>query len=281
MNKKEITLISCSGKIASGKNMVTAIIQYYARFFRTGENKEAFRATIEQLILTKQSQLLSTEFKEISWADGLKDMVCILLSCTRSQLEDREFKEKELGEEWWSWVVVQNNLTMRIPYLRATADEVCDMFGTLDIDLEKLTPRLILQRLGTGGLRDLIHQDAHSNMLLNKLKQHPYQRFIITDTRFENEDLAVIDKGGLRIRIERELMYRFPEVWKEYKTSEATCPYVDWIEKHHPDLHERINHQSEVELDYTKMDETIYNNGTILETITQVENLLFKYKIIQ
>ena len=27
-------------------------------------------------------------------------MFVFLLGCTRSQLEDREFKEKELGEEW-------------------------------------------------------------------------------------------------------------------------------------------------------------------------------------
>jgi hypothetical protein len=39
-------------------------------------------------------------FEIKKYADKLKDFVCILIGCTREQLEDQEFKEKELGEEW-------------------------------------------------------------------------------------------------------------------------------------------------------------------------------------
>ena len=39
------------------------------------------------------------------FADKLKDIACLLIGCTREQLEDREFKEKELGEEWVAYKV--------------------------------------------------------------------------------------------------------------------------------------------------------------------------------
>ena len=42
----------------------------------------------------------SITFKNVKFADKLKDCVCILLGCTRSQLEDREFKESYLSSEW-------------------------------------------------------------------------------------------------------------------------------------------------------------------------------------
>ena len=62
-------IIGISGKALSGKDTVANIIQW--------------------LIL-----------KEEKDADKLKDMVCLLLGCTREQLEDPKFKESTLGEEW-------------------------------------------------------------------------------------------------------------------------------------------------------------------------------------
>ena len=34
------------------------------------------------------------------YADALKDCVCRIIGCSRETLEDREFKERPLGEEW-------------------------------------------------------------------------------------------------------------------------------------------------------------------------------------
>ena len=50
-------------------------------------------------------------WKIVKFADKLKDIVCLLIGCTRQQLECREFKEKELGEEWGVWKVVKNDGT--------------------------------------------------------------------------------------------------------------------------------------------------------------------------
>ena len=44
-----------------------------------------------------------SEWQNVKFADKLKDIICILLNCTRYQLEDRSFKERELPENWRFW----------------------------------------------------------------------------------------------------------------------------------------------------------------------------------
>ena len=50
-------------------------------------------------------------WKIVKFADKLKDIVCLLIGCERKKLENREFKEKELGEDWWYY---QKHITKEI-----------------------------------------------------------------------------------------------------------------------------------------------------------------------
>ena len=115
-------------------------------------------------------------------------MVCFLLGCSRSDLEDREFKEKELGEEW-----------------------------------DGLTPRKLLQLLGTEAGRHIIHPNIWVNALFadyvcddcgqqecptdeedtGQMIHRSFPDWIITDVRFPNEAQAIKDRGGILIRINR------------------------------------------------------------------------------
>ena len=76
-------LISVSGKKGSGKNLVAAIIT---------------DLTYDQ-----------TSWEVKSFADKLKYITCSLIGCTREQLEDHEFKETPLGEEWDRYYIFGSN----------------------------------------------------------------------------------------------------------------------------------------------------------------------------
>jgi len=89
-------LIGVSGKISSGKDLVTKIIQYITQ--KDNPSWEDYKNNYHD----KEFDF-TPRYKNIKFADKIKDITCLLLGCTREELEDREFKEKELGEEWWYW----------------------------------------------------------------------------------------------------------------------------------------------------------------------------------
>lgn len=183
------------------------------------------------------------KYTHFKFADKLKDMVCVLLGCTRMELEDPTYKETPLGEEWWMWksytlhgapvlinykdypnsakVSTHINYSLKIKYFDSPT-------------LIKTTPRLILQLLGTECGREIIHPNIWINATMNAVARNHLPGAIITDVRFPNEAEAVKKKGGIVIRIER--------------SSENSSD----------------NHPSEIALDdYENFDYKIYNDGTL------------------
>ena len=86
-------LIGISGKMGSGKNLVCTIIQGLTAAKKHNIENPSFEWI--------KKYYINSIWEQKAFAGKLKDFVCILIGCTREQLEDREFKEKELGEEWW------------------------------------------------------------------------------------------------------------------------------------------------------------------------------------
>jgi hypothetical protein len=182
-------------------------------------------------------------------------MLCILLNCTRGQLEDEKFKSTPLGEEWWYYV---NKFGAKVPYVGHTIGDTSN--------LVKPTPRLFLQLLGTEGMRDVLHPNVHVNSLMsgyrpvgsfvvmdfgNSTDQKPeehivYPDWIITDVRFKNEADIIKDKGGILIRVNR------------------STGYTDY-------------HPSEIALDdYQDWDYVIHNSGTFEELVNEVKDIYNK-----
>lgn len=56
------------------------------------------------------------------------------------------------------------------------------------------------QKLGTDAVRDGLHQDAWVIALFADYK--PYDNWIITDVRFHNESEAILQRGGIMVRID-------------------------------------------------------------------------------
>lgn len=124
-------IIAISGKINSGKDTVGKIIQYLtSESYKKGRDYQTF--------IRKQTSNLDFEPHYISewqikkFADKLKDIVCVLLGCTREQLEDREFKERELGPEWNKYTIEYN---IDSPYIDSWSDEEgVHNYSTLEYD---------------------------------------------------------------------------------------------------------------------------------------------------
>lgn len=245
-------IIGVSGKIGSGKDLTGQIIL----------GLKAGLSTEEILKLSEEDSWWledKSNFEIRKFADKLKDMVCMLIGCTREQLEDREFKEKELGEEWWYWSVYEG-IEYKPSYFstKEEAQKRCleiwgEDFETY-IKLVKLTPRKLLQLLGTDCGRNMIHPNIWINALFADYKVYKDEElpnWIITDVRFPNEAKAIKNRGGILIRIERDYVLRGgPEDPKNQHPSETALD------------------------DYQDFDYVIENNGSIEDLINKIKKII-------
>lgn len=261
-------IIGISGKINAGKDLVGNIIQIITNFPKM---------STERVVEMVDKDFSNNVFEIKKFADYLKDIVCILIGCTREQLEDREFKEKELGEEWamYEWFVRNTDGVVN----KGTFEEQDKLVGNYDITRVPLTPRKMLQLLGTEAGRDIIHPNIWVNALFNKYKGKEiesvssnnvkyisnivYPNWIITDMRFSNELKVVKDKGGITIRVNRE--YKYGDL------------------SHIPITVNKVfngEHPSETALDNAEFDYIIQNDGTIKDLVIKVREILVKENII-
>ena len=281
-------LIGISGKISSGKDTVGKIIQYLVWKSRV-EKGELPLSVYSFSDFARETSFGKNQsgFEIKKFADKLKDFVCILIGCTREQLEDQEFKNKELGEEWNCYIFnngKKEELTLNYNIAKTlSADN--------RIISRILTPRLLLQLLGTDCIRNKVHPNAWVNALFADYKyeihrsevptraagfidQHVYPNWIITDMRFPNELEAIKSRGGITIRVNRpkppcgDVQFNgTQEEWEE-------------LVKRNKEQNAKFNHPSETALDNSEFDYTIDNNGTIEDLIHTVSLILKREKII-
>jgi hypothetical protein len=283
-------LIGISGKIGFGKDTVGEII----RFLWDIENTEdGQHLEVEDFIAEPSDVDSSNPYQIKKFADEIKDTVCRWIGCTREQLEDREFKEKELGEEWRQ-------------YFNDDYDLVCEKESTFS---SLLTPRKLLQLIGTEAGRQIIHPNIWVNALFADYKgkylgatddmKEPvemcFPNWIITDVRFPNEAKAIKDRGGIVIRVERNKNKHFisegtkpkglVEVIRKLDNGEEiewTCfwDYNGWYDSSGVNIpnvlkweDKIVEHPSETALDNHNFDYVIDNNGSIEELIEKVKSL--------
>ena len=270
-------IIGISGKINSGKDTVGEIVQIISA---------SPHFTDEAVV-----SFIGRPQENKKFADKLKDMACILLGCSREQLEDREFKEKELGEEWTKYKVLYIDAYETKELYFSSMKEVdkyalslTDMLNIRKVELIKLTPRLLLQLLGTECGRQILHPNVWVNALMSEYKpvgvlNGVWEKFhqenkdnpnytkteegssqwnaclpnwIITDMRFPNEMKAVKDRNGITIRINRNI--NLP--------GGGELGYQQ--------------HESETALDNAKFDYVIENDGELVDLVSKVREIMLK-----
>ena len=259
---KQIHLIGISGKIGSGKDTVGTAIQYFMHTKATYQ-KEYFDDFNKTYSSFDKFNLSGWKIKK--YADKLKDIVCLLIGCTREQLEDQEFKNTPLGKEWLRCVCVNSTGCNEIFYNQKDAEAYQKYWQeptrSINIIPTSLTPRLLLQLLGTDCGRKIIHENIWINALFADYRtQVDFNNnlprncdWIITDVRFPNEADAIKEREGLVIRLTRSIS----------------------VDK------EIANHPSETALDYyDKFDYILDNQGTEEELYAKVYNMLTELKML-
>ena len=286
-------LIAINGRKQSGKDTVGKIIQYltvsdYENVKHILKERNGKDISIEEHFNSFIIRDYKVQWQIKKFADKLKDIVCLLINCTREQLEDESIKSKELGEEWWYWYMERDGgySPIILDYLTTTKKELKNYEG---LELIKPTIRFLLQFIGTNLFRNQLHPEIWVNALMSEYKtkstlvsevnylgdsrcgickkptkdisyflcdehveksKNNFPNWIITDMRFLNEMEAVKKREGITIRVNRNL--------EESKDQD----------------------ESETELDNAEFDYIINNNGTIEELIEKVKEILIKEKLI-
>ena len=281
-------LIGISGKIGSGKDTIGSILQDYS-----DDNAEDYQIK--------------------KFATKLKEIAALLIGCHVSDFEDREFKEKELSEEWWYYEYGKSLYcykTEKILLTRLMNSEFLEPCTEEDLNncLIKLTPRKLLQLLGTEAGRHIIHPNIWVNALFadyvcndcgqkecptdeedtGQMIHRSFPNWIITDVRFPNEAQAIKDRGGIVIRVNRKYKYNDVEVEQKlismgYSYSEeqdfdedAINEGFKWSETFQRwsfDEDVVSEHDSETALDDYEFDYVIDNEGNIDELIDKITQL--------
>lgn len=204
-------ILAISGKSQSGKDTVGKIIQYLTHCRND-------KTTWEEWQLLQNTKMCDWKIKK--FADKLKDIVCLLIGCTREQLENESFKNTELGEEWLSYKSYKSNY--QHPKLFINYEEAYKYSDELPHNIEKviLTPRLLLQLLGTECGRNIIHPNIWVNSLMSDYK--PISN-IKTSNIYNDERL----QHG----------YKNTKIWRTYHNIKQRCNnpkhprYIDYGER--------------------------------------------------
>lgn len=284
---EKIELISLSGKMGSGKDLVGEIIQEHIK---------------------ENSDVQSNNTWHIKkFADKLKDNVCNIIGCTREDLESRDFKNSPI--EGWSSFRINNNGDINnsevfISHEDAISSDYYKLCINPIIEEKKMTARSFLQIYGNI-CRDSIHKDIWVKTLFSNWQPN----WIITDARYINELNAISKYNSLKIKIIRK---KTSEVWQEeLKNHFIICDPIGWNKnkKYNYEWYEEkisldeftsklfssiftysdtynewlesINHLSEIEFNcYNEWDYVIDNDGTLDDLRGKIKDILIEKEII-
>jgi hypothetical protein len=115
------------------------------------------------------------------------------------------------------------------------------------------TRRQLLQDLGDELLEE--NPDYVYSYIYTSIKESKSELVLVTDVRNEKESQAVIDTGGIIIKVDRPFSERYPKKWKRYEESlphpplANTSGFKDFLYSNYPKVYKKINHISETSVE--------------------------------
>ena len=185
-------IIGVSGHIHSGKDEIGKVIQYL--FYLKSDIHKDNKLSYETFDKTDRINniLIGNVVPEIKkFADTLKDIICLLTGCTREQLENEDFKNSKLSNEWDRWFIYSNfNLVNTKTDIFFATEQECKNYisditnrqikakeelafcvlNVLSYKKESITYRELLQYVGTDLFRNQLHKNVWLNTLMSKYK---------------------------------------------------------------------------------------------------------------
>ena len=244
------------------------------------------------------NRLSEYDFSDSSWkikkfADKLKDIVCLLIGCTREQLESQEFKSSPLGNEWIRYGyadgfkhIYKGDIKITQIINKECSKEKYEEEYRVNWQTaykHEFTPRELMQFIGTDLFRDkllnniwvnALFADYQSKTIIDKniTKGFPkveYPNWIITDVRFPNELQDIKERNGIVIRINR-----IDKTKCNQQDVNGECVYPNC------NCQNESQHESETALDNAEFDYVIDNNSDIPHLIEEVRKMLVHFKIL-
>lgn len=313
-----MAIIGISGKKQHGKDTVASIIEYITdEYYHHNQLVTPF----EDWSKIRHSGYLHYWQKK-QFAGKLKEVVALIIGCEIHQLEDNNFKEKELGEEWRVWYVSYYKLKFdsnphgRVSSLYVTKEEAEDSRerikqksgDTLQIESYILTPRLLLQYIGTDCGRNIIHPNVWVNATLANYQpitshQKENGKYLLQKQNYaerKGNDYFVPERSDIPEKMwgtkVNSLVFTWYEehdqpIYPNWIITDVRFPNEAKVIKDKGGIVIRVNrecigstdnHLSETALDdYKDFDYVIANNGNSIDTlIGTVEQCLKSFKII-
>lgn len=193
-------------------------------------------------------------FKQDSFAAPLKDAAAAIFGWPRPLLEG----DTEASREW-----------------REQIDEFWSQaFG------KPITPRLMLQQLGTEACRDGIHPDIWTASLIKRtysafgISSKPINT-VVTDCRFPNEIEAIHKEGGLVVHVLRGPLPAWWEIAKAANHANAKNDPVTQADLDAIDALKALNlHPSETAWVGSPIDAILLNDGTLADLRDTVDTFI-------
>ena len=173
------------------------------------------------------------EYRRESFAGNLKNAMCEIFGWDRDMVDGRSKSSREWREqvdEWWA----------------------------KRLNMPHLTPRWILQHVGTDVIRGHFHDDMWLASLENKLRKTD-DNIVISDVRFKNEVKMLKELGAVCVEVTRGDR----PAWYQYAL-EGDIRKLETLKVH----------RSEYDWIGTDFDATLDNNGSLDDLYQQVELLL-------
>ena len=225
-----------------------------------------------------------TEYTNVKYAYELKRLIAFILDEPIEKLEDRNFKNQVIPDMEITQLVYKFISPYSIQYKTVNVSSKIfnqemidsyleDGFEYIDHRVIEVTPRWLMQNIGTNCFRDIISKDFWVWKTFKNFNSE--SRWIISDVRYpENEGKIISQNNGVLIGVKRKFSLRFP-LYAELENPQDPYAIPFKLKDVDRELYLSLISDSEkASNDLSWCDYVITNDGTLDELKTKVKDLL-------
>jgi hypothetical protein len=136
-------------------------------------------------------------FVKGSFIESMKEACQVIFGLTYEQLYG---SEKEIVDPFWDSKLElrKNQHGVVLP-----VERIDERGGTREWERVPVTPRVIMQLMGTEAGRNVFGNDLWVHAFIRKITNSRDDRWVMADVRFPNEADAILKAGGLVYRVDR------------------------------------------------------------------------------